>query len=651
MLSSFSVEELCKKLRPVFGSRVDALYLRYTLAENTEARLEIEQVLNILYRKHLNESLLNDVVMLESPEQSKVSGEYPIAKISYADRDVGDFCLRERDWPRHVCISGMSGSGKTTLAFQILKVFIEKNKPFIVFDWKRSFRPLLLVDEGILCFTVGNSNVSNHFRININVPPKNIDPREWLNLLCDTIVECFSASYGVHKLISETMDKAFRDFGVYDGSKNYPTWYQIKDRLEERMQRSRGRTRETEWLISALRIAHVLTFGNFGEAINNKDRLALGIEEMLNKRVIFELDSLSNIEKKFFCWFILTYIYKTKKVNSVTCDEFRNAIVVDEAHNIFLKNKPSFIDECITDVIYREIREYGVGLVCLDQHISKLSDTVAGNSACNIAFQQMLPMDIESITGIMQLREKRRYFSMLPVGSAIVKITERYYSPFLIKVPFTELKSVIVEDSFVLERMSKLMGMERLLKKEDINIKEQELQNLDSIFRRSGVKPDRGFIKKQAAIMRAAEKAVEEHNEEKKVCGLKNHIQEYLASYIEEQLRLGFGMDSIKDQLYKHGYKRMDIITSIKHVETSCSLTKEQLQFLHTVRKFPNKGTAEIYKKLGISARKGNALKQNLVEKGLVKVVEMKTEKGRKKTLTINGKPSEAHGIGGITQN
>ena len=29
-------------------------------------------------------------------------------------------------------------------------------------------------------------------------------------------------------------------------------------------------------------------------------------------------------------------------------------------------------------MIYRELREYGISLICLDQHISKLSDTVKG---------------------------------------------------------------------------------------------------------------------------------------------------------------------------------------------------------------------------------------------------------------------------------
>ncbi|MEM4245480.1 MAG: DUF87 domain-containing protein, partial [Candidatus Nanoarchaeia archaeon] len=312
-----TVEEICKKLRPVFGKRIDELYLKYRMADSHEAKSEIEQALNALYHKYLSESLLSDKILLEPPHKEMVSGEYPLSFVSYADKRLYPFCLREQDWVRHMCISGMTGSGKTNFAYHVVYNFIEKGKPFMIFDWKKSFRPLLLIDKEIMLFTVGNEGVSNLFKFNINRPPKGVSPKEWLNTLCDLITESFFASYGVHKLLSETLDEAFRDFGVYEGSGNYPTWFQIKDRLEERAKGIKKRGRESEWVTSALRIAHVLTFGPFGEAINHKGRFGLTIEELLDKKVIFELNSLATIEKKFFCEFLLTYIYKMKKANQV----------------------------------------------------------------------------------------------------------------------------------------------------------------------------------------------------------------------------------------------------------------------------------------------------------------------------------------------
>ena len=113
---------------------------------------------------------------------------------------------------------------------------------------------------------------------------------------------------------------------------------------------------------------------------------------------------------------------------------------MDEAHNVFLKDKTNFVSESITDMAYREMREYGISLICLDHHISKLSDTVKGNSACHVAFQQQLPQDIYDLSSITQLQQNKDFFSKIPVGSAIVKLSERYTSPFLIETPLIKLR-------------------------------------------------------------------------------------------------------------------------------------------------------------------------------------------------------------------
>jgi hypothetical protein len=497
--------------------------------------------------------------------------------------------------------------------------------------------------------------------------------------MCDFITEAFFASYGVHKLLSETIDDAFRDFGVYDGSDNYPTWHQIKDRLEERS-KSLKRGRESEWITSALRIAHVLTFGPFGEAINHKGRSSLTIDELLEKKVIFELNSLSNIEKQFFCGFLLTYIYKLKKSNQQGCSEkFQHAIIVDEAHNIFLKERPHFIKESVTDMVYREIREYGTSLVCLDQHISKLSDTVAGNSACNVAFQQMLYQDVETVSGIMQLRDRKKYFSMLPVGQAIVKLAERYHEPFLIDVPFVELKNEPVSDDAVAKRMKKVIGTKESFEefKEESKPEKvvKELKRVDDIFKASGVDTGNAYKQVQESISRNAQKLIDEDNLRKEEAlkvgkrvilpkgALMNHIQEFLVEYMKEQLDQGYSLKIIKESLLKSSYKSSDINRAVVHVvltqrdkrvkkeikeeaipsvrseDTSFSqLTQIQKQLLEFISTHSGYGTTQIYKYLNLSARKGDRLKKQLVEMGLLKVEAVKSEKGWRKFL----KPTDA---------
>lgn len=312
--------------------------------------------------------LLDSNILLEPPKEQEILGQYPLATVIYNDKKLFEFGLDEKDWPRHVCITGMSGSGKTTFALNVLKNFIERGKPFLVFDWKKSFRAL--AKQNILTFTIGNEAISNLFKMNINQPPKGVEPKEWINVLCDILTESFGVSFGVHKVLLETLDEIFDKWGVYQGGKHYPNWLHVKKMLEIRAKEAKGR--ETTWYESALRIASVLTFGSFGKVINYEGKKNLPIEELFDKKVIFELNSLGNIEKKFFCEFILTYIYKLKKAKDCRVDNsFDYAILVDEAHNIFLKNKTNFLSESVTDMVYREMREYGISLICLDQHISK----------------------------------------------------------------------------------------------------------------------------------------------------------------------------------------------------------------------------------------------------------------------------------------
>ncbi len=704
MLQKISVEELCRKLKPIFGKKIDDVYLKYAMAETREEKEDITHMLSALYNKNLNELLANKV-LLEPPPKESMDGDYPLATVSYAGKKLFPFSLREQDWPRHVCITGMSGSGKTTLAFNIITNFIKNDKPFLVFDWKKSFRPLLLASSDVMCFTIGEESVSNLFKININQPPKGIDPKEWINVLCDLLVEAFFASYGVHKVLLETLDSAFKEWGVYEGSENYPTWNHIKWYLEEKFNKTKGR--EAGWLESALRIASVLTFGNFGKVCNYKEKDGLSVEDLLNKKVILELNSLSNIEKKFFCDFVLTYIYKLKKARQKNLSgKFDYAILVDEAHNIFLKGSPHFTQESVTDMIYREMREYGISLICLDQHISKLSDTVKGNSACNIAFQQQLSPDIFDISGLMQLMEQKQFFSILPVGSAIVKLSERYPYPFLIEVSPVKLRESVVDDSAVKDRAKfHLMGIgvEKGVD-EDFNRKligEKAVKVIDSYneklsFEEEPVtEPDVSLNEPSypenfspiSFTYENPEKEIEtqDSNEVEGNFGDKEKnfltpVQKVLYEFVKKSLNQGKRLREIEDLLeaYKkegsytfedvglvinHAlklqferskspklvtpierrkvYKQADIVNDNNSEEKpalNMDLTNEQKMFLSFLQNNNNQdyGTVDIYKKLGLSSRKGNKIKNELVDKNFIIIEEKKNDTGWKKIIKLS---------------
>ena len=628
MQKPLTVEEICNKLRPIFEEKIDDIYFQYTIADSQEEREEIVHILNTLYQKYLNQ-LLDKGVLLEPPRRELINGTYALATISYARRKLFDFTLRENDWPRHICISGMSGSGKTTFAFKIIEALNKHKKPYLVFDWKKSFRPLSAENNSIMTFTVGNEKVTNLFKTNINQPPKGVAPKEWINVLSDLLTESFSASFGVHKIILETLDQAFKEWGIYNGSDNYPTWNHIKWRLEEKLSKARGR--EEGWLESALRIATVITFGEFGKTMNYKGNNSFTVEELLNKKVIMELNSLGGVEKTFFCEFILTYIYKFKKaIPNETNHSFDYAIIVDEAHNIFLKKPTNFSNESTTDMIYREMREYGTSLICLDQHISKISDTVKGNSACHIAFQQQLPQDIYDISEIMSLRENRHYFSQLPVGSAIVKLAERYTLPFLIEVPYVEMRDKTITDEYIKLRMQAMMLNKNYENKTDIGFNE--------------------------AIEKPAPTELPITNTETIKIPSNNltEVQQTIYDFVTAHLDAGVELEEIEKILEKSktqgNYITSDIMSVInlifenqllsKNLKTTenNNLSPDEQALVEFLQKNPehNLSTTEIYRQLGLSARKGTNTKKDLEEKGLIKIKEIKYNKGWKKLIRLS---------------
>jgi len=144
--NQITVEDLARKLKPILGKRIDEIYFRYLNAGSLEEKSEILQLLAGLYQKHLSK-LLDKDFSLEPPKEDSLKGEYPLAKVAYAGKTLFDFNLRGKDWPRHVCITGMSGSGKTTFALNILKNFIKKDNKILagIIKSKNRFKIVIVI--------------------------------------------------------------------------------------------------------------------------------------------------------------------------------------------------------------------------------------------------------------------------------------------------------------------------------------------------------------------------------------------------------------------------------------------------------------------------------------------------------------------------
>ena len=441
------VRQLCRRLRPVLGARMDQVFAAYC-AEDADGKQQLETYLELLSTRHLPQGLDDSEPGLIPPSKEQADGDYTIGQVNYCGKDLYPFGLREREWIQHMAILGRSGSGKTNIGFSILQTLIQHRKPFLVFDWKRNYRDLLALPgfRDIEVYTIGRSTAP--LRFNPLIPPVGTDPKTWLKKLNEVIAHAYCLGNGVLFLLQQAVDAVYEDAGVYeDLVSRWPTFKDVL--LKARSMDTRGR--EAGWLSSTLRALSSLCFGGMGDLLNSSSNRS--IDHVFDGNVILELDGLSQADKTFFVQACLLYLHHKKMAENVR-ERFDRCILIEEAHHILSGQRTSLTgSESVMDTTYREIREFGVSLVLLDQMPSKLSGFALANSYATICMSMSSRADINAMTQTLLLDSSKDILGTLEVGQAVVKLQGRIARPFLISIPEFRIDKGRVTDGQIRRRM------------------------------------------------------------------------------------------------------------------------------------------------------------------------------------------------------
>ncbi len=446
-MTCMEVDEICKKLKPVLGEKVNRLWSLYQ-TEDSQGKKWVHITLLKLLAEHLNETYDETRILLSPPPDNVSSGEYPLGRVWYGHEFRHAFGLREEEWIQHVGIFGRSGSGKTNCAFLILRALFKMRKPFLVFDWKRSYRDLVGRLPRLLVFTAGRS--VSPFRFNPLIPPPGTPPRVWLKKLIEIVAHCYYLGEGVKYLLQQAFDSVYKDFRIYEGDPQaYPTMQDVLAYLENRPVKGR----QAEWMSSTLRTLAVLCFGEFGEVLNVRNSVPL--EDLLKRNVILELDALTNSDKTFLIETLLLWLHHFR-LSRGKREEFKHALVIEEAHHVLLRKKQEMTgEETITDIILREIRELGESVILIDQHPSLISKPALGNTYATIGMNLKHRDDVNALGNAMLLESgEKRYLGELPTGCAVVKLQGRWLKPFLVTFPLVKLDKGSVTDAAIALAMS-----------------------------------------------------------------------------------------------------------------------------------------------------------------------------------------------------
>lgn len=434
------IEDILRKLTPVIGKKkADSLWRLCLIGGPNRAYAEAH--IRLLAEQALGRNYAKDAFLLEPPSEADAGGDYYLGNIVYGESEMHPFFLREAELLEHTAIFGRSGSGKTNVAYMLLDSLIQIKKPFLVFDWKRNYRDLLSRDPALTVFTVGRDVAP--FAFNPLVPPPGTSKETWLKKLIEIICNSYFLGEGVAYLLLRAMD---------DSPAN------MTDVLNWVI-KHKAKGREGMWLDSAKRTMASLCYGSFGNAISGEN--GMDIASLLNQQVIFELDSLSNADKSFFIQSLLLWIHHFR-IAQPSRERLAHLIFIEEAHHILLRRMDGKGDETITDVIMREIRELGEGVVIIDQHPSMISKPALANTYTTIALNCKHMADVRGVADAMALPEdEQEHLTRLPVGMGVVRLQGRWPKPFLVSFPKYPIMKGKITDSDIAGQMQGYSAVQR----------------------------------------------------------------------------------------------------------------------------------------------------------------------------------------------
>jgi len=446
------VESLCEKLKPVIGDKKANRYWLMYLRADYRRKKDIETILNIYYSKLLKKDLDDKKILLSPPPKDKAQGEYSLGKVIYNNKPVCDFGIREPELLRHLSILGQSGGGKSNIAYRLLQHFIEKDKPFMCFDFKRTFRDMLpLVPEDkrndFLVFTVGSK--TSPLTFNPLICPDGVEPDTWIKQLNQAISHSYYLGEGCLYILQVALDSVYKEFGVYDG--NVTRWPNMGDVLKW-LQEYPAKGREANWMSSTLRAVQSLCFGGMGRVLNTPDQR--GLEELMQKYCVIELHDLAEgADKTFLMESILLWIHYYRRLRPER-ETFQFAVVIEESHHVLRKS----IDkkESVVERLIREVREFGVSISFLDQTAAHTSDVALSNTYCTIALNTKHASNVNAVAQCLQFEEKsseKDYLGELEVGMGIVKLQSRWTKPFLVKFDLVPVPKGTITDEAVKRHM------------------------------------------------------------------------------------------------------------------------------------------------------------------------------------------------------
>ena len=430
------LEKLARKLEPLIPDKVQHWLRVRDLADPDIKDLVEKELISAAYT-HLGD--FRKKLLLSLPPRSTARRSIKLGTVLY-EADKWEFGLSKAELLRGVAIFGMSGSGKTNLAFLLLKQLMRKGIPFLFWDWKRTARHLIPdLGSSVKVYTPGRT--LSPFPFNPFIPPPGLEPTVYLNHIVDIMADAYTLGDGSRRILQKAIAACYRE------GNTAPSPTQILGEVAKIPDQERVRG----WKISAIRALESLEFSNLTSTDAGRQRAFA--ETLLTSSTIVELDALSQGAKKFLVPLMSLWIYYVQ-LGAPTREQLKLVIFLEEAHHLLYRQEHR-AKESVLNMLIRQCREIGIGVVVVDQHPHLISTAALGNTYTVVCLNQRDPSDINKAAGLCMVDgAEKKWFSMLPVGHAIVKLQDRWRRPFVIRVPHVDVRKGAVTD----ERLARVLA-------------------------------------------------------------------------------------------------------------------------------------------------------------------------------------------------
>lgn len=330
---------------------------------------------------------------------------------------------------QHALVLGATGTGKTNFLEGIARQAM-KTIPVWIFDKdKRDYRHLIRLNPNVNVFDAQATFLFNP----LQAYPPFFKPKHVIETFHMVFTKTNNLLDGSGSLLLHALHSIFEERGVFQGSENYPTLFDLLDKIKS--YQLHGNSRRQTFRESLVTRLEAYLIANPQMYSYSK---GFPIFELAKRSFVLEVKGLGEQHGRFVVTMLLHtlfnyFIGKGERGNALRllaiCDETKWLAPPGYSHNIGFSPLAYILAQC---------RSTGLGIIFADQ-IAQVENALFVQSRLKICFRLGSGEDIEKAGKAMGLsKAQAEYIHKLDTGEAIVRLPK--LDPFLIKTPKLRLR-------------------------------------------------------------------------------------------------------------------------------------------------------------------------------------------------------------------